>query len=100
MLTLSLFFFFGVVALLPLGYQILVLGLREGGLCGSAPRSWVSVSLSRLLAWGAGVMTGLLVVVGGFPLAPGDAYIYSNIYIHPNIYIYIHTVYSSSWAVA
>ena len=75
MLTLSLcaFFFFGVVALLPLGYQILVLGLREGGLCGSAPRSWVSVSLSRLLAWGAGVMTGLLVVVGGFPLAPGDA---------------------------
>jgi hypothetical protein len=58
------------LAILPLAYQVLCVGLREvGGVSGSA--SGVSV-LPRFLSWAAGILLGALLMVGGFPLAPAD----------------------------
>ena len=59
------------LAILPLAYQVLSVGLCEvGGVSGSG--SWVSVHLPRFLSWAAGILLGALFMVGGFPLAPAD----------------------------
>ena len=58
------------LTMLPLSFQVLVVGLGEAGV-GQGGVGWAA-HVSRVLGWGAGAMLGALFVVGGFPLAPAD----------------------------